>query len=73
MNDESNHTPKKPKTRMVARTTYRMDRGRLKRFVRWVRVRVNEEERLASPPTSLRRRAATRRGCRAAGAEKASG
>ena len=51
MNDESNGTPKKPKTKMVARTTYRMDRGRLKRHLRWVRVRVTEEDGpMASAP-----------------------
>lgn len=49
MSDESNGTPKKPKTRMVARTTYRMDRGRLKRFVRWVRVPVTEAEMRVVP------------------------
>ena len=49
MNEESNGTTKKPKTRLVARTTYRMERGRLKRNVRWVRVSAKEEERLAAP------------------------
>ncbi|MFH1531416.1 MAG: glycosyltransferase family A protein [Pseudomonadota bacterium] len=55
MSDESNATPKKPKIRLVARTTYRMDRGRLKRFVRWVRVSATEaEECPETPPPASR-------------------
>jgi glycosyltransferase involved in cell wall biosynthesis len=61
MSDESNGTPKKQKTRMVARTTYRMDRGRLKRFVRWVRVPITEAaQRMVIPPAEAKRPAPPR-------------
>ena len=52
MTDDDHGTPtQKPKTRMVARTTYRMDRGRLKRFVRWVKVSATDNDGLKAIPS----------------------